>query len=134
MTKTILIDGKEVAFKASAAVPRIYRMKFGRDIFKDMAKMSEEFERNEKKKKEMGTSGKEFESTMPVESLEMFENIAYIMAKHADPSITKDIMEWLDGFQTFSIYQILPEIVSLWGINMETQVESKKKQSRAAVK
>lgn len=31
--KEIEIDGKMVAFKASAAIPRIYRLKFQRDIF-----------------------------------------------------------------------------------------------------
>ena len=43
-------------------------------------------------------------------SLEMFENIAYIMAKHADPSIPDSPEEWLDNFSTFSIYQILPQL------------------------
>lgn len=28
MIRNIEIDGKQVAFKASAAIPRIYRMKF----------------------------------------------------------------------------------------------------------
>lgn len=36
VTKTIEIDGKQVKFKASAAVPRLYRVKFGRDIYKDL--------------------------------------------------------------------------------------------------
>ena len=29
LTKTIKIDGKDVIFRASAAIPRIYRLKFG---------------------------------------------------------------------------------------------------------
>ena len=36
MKKNIMIDGQEVAFKASAAIPRIYRMRFHRDIYKDL--------------------------------------------------------------------------------------------------
>ena len=36
ITKSIEIDGRQVPFKASAAVPRIYRLKFGRDIFSDI--------------------------------------------------------------------------------------------------
>lgn len=35
MIQTIEIDGKQVPFRASAAIPRIYRMKFHRDIYKD---------------------------------------------------------------------------------------------------
>ena len=34
MIKNIEIDGKQVPFRASAAIPRIYRMKFQRDIYK----------------------------------------------------------------------------------------------------
>ena len=37
ITRNIEIDGVEVPFRASAAVPRLYRMKFGRDIYKDLA-------------------------------------------------------------------------------------------------
>ena len=33
--KNITIDGIEVPFKASAAVPRLYRLKFRRDIYQD---------------------------------------------------------------------------------------------------
>lgn len=36
LTKTVNIDGKEVTFRASAAIPRIYRNRFHRDIYKDL--------------------------------------------------------------------------------------------------
>ena len=52
--------------------------------------------------------GKEESSNLDMFSLEMFENIAFIMAKHADPSIPDTPEEWLDNFNTFSIYQVLP--------------------------
>ena len=38
--KNITIDGIEVPFKASAAVPRLYRLKFRREIYKDFAEYS----------------------------------------------------------------------------------------------
>ena len=41
-------------------------------------------------------------SSLDLFSLEMFENIAYVMAKHADPSIPDNPEEWLDEFNTFS--------------------------------
>lgn len=59
--------------------------------------------------------------------LEIFENVAYIMAYHADRSIPGNIDDWLDQFEMFSIYEILPEILELWGANLETEVQSKKK-------
>lgn len=76
MIQKIEIDGKQVPFKASAAIPRIYRIKFHRDIYKDLDALG----------KAVG-NGDEGSSHLDMFSLEMFENIAYIMAKHADPTI-----------------------------------------------
>ena len=115
ITKTVEIDGKQVLFKASAAIPRIYRIKFGRDIYKDLAKLEKSVSQN-----------KEGSSEIDIPSLEMFENIAYIMAKHADPSIPDTPEEWLDNFNTFSIYQVLPSFIELWGLNMKRDVQAKK--------
>ena len=67
-------------------------------------------------------------------SLEMFENIAFVMAKHADASIPNTLEEWLDGFNTFSIYQVLPQLIELWGLNVQTDVEAEKNFVRQTVK
>ena len=48
------------------------------------------------------------------------------MAKHADANISDSPEAWLDEFNTFSIYQVLPKLIELWGHNVATQVESKK--------
>ena len=123
LVKKIEIDGKEVAFRASAAIPRIYRIKFQRDIYKDLAALE----------KAMGDNSEDG-SNMDMFSLEMFENIAYIMAKHADGSIPDTPEEWLDEFNTFSIYQVLPKIIELWGLNMKSDVEAKKNFIQQTVK
>jgi hypothetical protein len=119
MTKTIEIDGKQVSFRASAAIPRIYRIKFHRDIYKDLSALE----------KAIGKKGEE-DSNLDLFSLEMFENIAYIMAKHADLSIPDSPEEWLDNFGTFSIYQVLPQLIELWGLNVQTDVATKKNIAR----
>lgn len=71
-------------------------------------------------------NGDEDSSHLDMFSLEMFENIAYIMAKHADFSIPDSPEEWMDEFSTFSIDQMLPKIIELWWLNVQTTVESKK--------
>lgn len=123
MMKEIEIDGKQVAFRASAAIPRIYRMKFQRDIYKDLSALE----------KAIGDNTEEV-SNLDLFSLEMFENIAYVMAKHADSDIPNSPEEWLDEFNTFSIYQVLPKIIELWGLNVKADVDSKKKFARQTVK
>ena len=120
ITKTITIDGQEVTFKASAAMPRLYRARFGRDLFKDLDLLIAGFKEND-----------ESNSMMPIESLEAFENISFIMARYADPTIPDDPMKWLDRFEVFSIYNVLPQILQLWGLNVETDSESKKKPEAA---
>ena len=93
MMKKIEIDGKAVTFKASAAIPRIYRIKFQRDIYKDLSVLE----------KSIGDGDPE-KSSLYLFSLEMFENIAYVMAKHADPSIPDNPEDWLDEFNTCLLY------------------------------
>jgi hypothetical protein len=115
LEKTIEISGKPVKFRSSAAIPRIYRLKFRRDIFKDLSKLEKSYQARAK-------DSEDFE----IDDLEIFENVAYIMAYHADPSIPKTIDEWLDQFEMFSIYQVLPEILELWGSNLMTDVQAKK--------
>ena len=123
IVKNIDIDGKQVAFKASAAIPRIYRLKFQRDIYKDLKLLE----------KSIGAED-ENSSNLDLFSLEMFENIAFVMAKHADAAIPNTPEEWLDGFNTFSIYQVLPQLIELWGLNVQTDVEAKKKFAQQSVK
>ena len=115
IVRNVEIDGKQVPFKASAAIPRIYRIKFNRDIYKDLRSLE----------KAVG-EGDENNSNLDLFSLEMFENIAYVMAKHADPNIPNSPEEWLDEFNTFSIYQVLPSIIELWRLNVQTGIQSKK--------
>lgn len=124
--KNILVDGIEVPFKASAAVPRLYRLKFGRDIYRDFAALQSAVEESEDE-----DSDEKKTSALSIESLEVFENVAYIMAKHADPEgVPSEPDEWLERFNTFSIYEILPQLIDLWGLNIETQAESKKNIAR----
>ena len=116
VTKKIEIDGKEVEFRASAAVPRLYRLKFGRDIYKDLRMLEKSVGEND-----------EDDSSLDLFSLEMFENLAFMMAKHASPStVPSEPDEWLEEFNTFSIYQILPQLIDLWGLNVQTQVAARK--------
>lgn len=124
LEKTVKIGDTDVKFRSSASVPRLYRIKFGRDIFKDLSKLEKSY------KEKAGEDG----SSMEIEDLEIFENVAYIMAFHADPTIPKTIDEWLEQFEMFSIYEVLPEILELWGSNLITDVEAKKNRIKAAGK
>ena len=115
LKREIEIFGKKIPFRSSATVQRLYRAKFKRDIFKDLSKL-------EKSYKGKTEDGDEFQ----IDDLEIFENVAYIMAYHADNSIPASIDDWLDQFDMFSIYEVLPQILELWGDNLATEVAAKK--------
>ena len=114
--KTLTISGIEVKFKASAAVPRMYRARFGRDILVDFQSLESAYAENADKDA----------SNISVLNLEIFEDIAYIMALHADPNIPESIDEWLEQFEMFSIYDIMPEIIKLWNRNQHSESKAKK--------
>lgn len=117
ITTTITVDGKEVTLRASAAVPRLYRIKFRRDIIVDMQAVARAVEDKDQ-------TGQD----LPLEALELFENMAYIMAKHGDKDAVPDSPdEWLEEFSTFSIYKIFPVLQALWEGNMEALDVAKKK-------
>ena len=120
MEATVKIDGKDVRFKATAAVPLLYRRKFNRDLFRDLRAVAAAMEGKE-------PSG----SALPLQALTTFEQLAYIMAKHAEPDGVPDTPEeWLDGFSMLPIFAIFPVILDLWSGNMEGLEESKKKAER----
>lgn len=136
MRRTITISGIQCEMKSSAAIPRMYRMKFERDIFVDMQKIAKQIEVQNKLKEELRKQAEEngeefdeseFESSLPVESLEIFENIAFLMHKHGDPSQPKEIDEWLDQFDMFDIYKVFPEILKMWNVENKQMSTPKKR-------
>ena len=138
MRKTITISGVPCEFKSSAAIPRMYRLKFNRDIFTDMTRLKKQIDAQNRLKDDLKKQAEEkgeefnesdFESGLPIESLEMFENIAYLMHKHGDPSQPSDIDEWLDQFdETFSIYQYCLKFLKCGELKTSRSLRQKKRQ------
>lgn len=121
MDKIIKIDDKEVGFRATALTPRFYRHKIGRDIIQDMTYLKKSFEKIQASPEDLE------EARLSVLDLTIFENVSYIMAKQYDGSIAETVEEWLDEFSCFSIYEVLPSILELWGFNQKTTSKPKKK-------
>lgn len=121
MDRIIQIDGREVEFRATARTPRLYRVITGRDMIIDLNTLSKSF----KKVKESHEKGEE--TTFSSKDLLIFEDTAYVMARHANPDIEqKNADDWLDTFDMFSIYEVLPQLLQLWGENNRTTSSPKK--------
>ena len=109
MDKIVEIDGREVKFRATARTPRLYRALVGRDMITDMNKLMKAYQRK-----------KDDEEELDIINLQIFEDVAYIMARHANPDMAeKTADEWLDTFNMFSVYVDLPHILELWALNTQ---------------
>lgn len=116
MEKTIIIDGKAVRFKATAAFPLRYKAQFGKDFFSEIFKMGA-----------LEKLGDLDPSTIKRENLEgldfeVFYNIAWTMAKTADPTIP-DPITWLDQFDEFPMIDVIPALQDM----ILSTIQSKKK-------
>ena len=126
MDRVLTISGREVGFRATALTPRIYRHKIGRDIIQDLNQLRKSYAKAIEGQNAK-TEEEQRDAQLSVLDLEIFENAAYVMAKQYDPDVPASLDDWLDGFETFSIYEILPEILQLWSLNERTTAKPKKK-------
>lgn len=126
MQKIIEIEeGRSLNFKASAFSPIVYNKLFpGRDFIRDMDSLK-------------GTHDED-NDRFKMSDYEQFVRIAYTFAYQGLAPTPKptdeqkefikqypDAWEWIDSFDTFSIYKILPEIIELWYKNEKTVSEAK---------
>lgn len=120
MEKTIVIDNKQVRLKATAALPKRYKAQFGRDYFADLMKVAKVFGKG--MKRNFGIQDISFASLDHMD-MEVFYDIIWTMAKTADRTIP-DPLEWLDGFDTFPLKEIMEDVKELL---TDTMPASKKK-------
>ena len=119
MTKIqiIHVGTQDIPMRASALVPRLYRVKFGRDMMRDLIRLKDKVK-----------DASEDHSDLDALDLTIFENVSWMLAKHANPDVPDDPDEWLDSIEgVLSIYEALPQILALWSENMVTTSVPKKK-------
>jgi hypothetical protein len=129
-------EGRSYNCKASAFSPILYNKLFpGRDFIKDMDVLSKH------------AGEKEGEGTFGVEEYSYFANITYMFVYQGmapSPKQTEEQKEflekyptpwdWIDTFDTFSIYKNLDAIVELWGTNEKRISKLKNRVSAPPVK
>lgn len=115
MEKTLTIDGRQVPFKSTGAFLLRYKAQFNRDAIQDLFKLKEALDENNQ--------------VINIDKLDLlvFYNMVWTLAKTADPNIPVNPLEWLDGFSTFPLDYVLPELIDLILSSFATTVESKKK-------
>ena len=130
MEKLVKYQKSELGLKASALTPRLYRIKYGRDMIVDLNKLKKDFEK-------VGISAETSDDEairiqLSVFDLTVFEDITFIMARQYNKAhglpVPEDIDEWLDSMdEVFTVYEVLPSVLELWALNqMTTSTPAKK--------
>lgn len=118
------IFGTDHKLKMSAATPRIYRAKFGKDIIVQMDAMYERLSNEGKKKDE---EKKDDSVSFTPEELEMMENLIFVCNRQAEPEQPEDIFEWLASYEIGAITGTYGTIMKMWEDNLNQTSTSKKK-------
>lgn len=138
MEKTIIIDNKPVRFKCSASFVFKYRGYFNKDVFEVImplitSVMPLMFKDNSttinitwEEIQEIMNNAEGFNVT------DLYE-ITWVLAKTADPTIP-EVEEWLDGFNTFPMIDIFPEVIALLTPTLLTRAKPKKKTKKNQMK
>jgi len=121
------IFGTNHKLKMSAATPRIYRAKFGKDIIVQMDAMYERLSNEGKKKDEekKNEEKKDDSVSFTPEELEMMENLIFVCNRQAEPEQPEDIFEWLASFEIGAITGTYGTIMKMWEDN-QTSTSKKK--------
>lgn len=128
MERLILAGDQSVAMRASALTPRLYRYKTGRDLLADMNKLKNAKKQRDELPKTATPEEIDEADGKLLAVLDIFLDVAYVMAKQADSSLPDTADEWLDTIDgVFSIHEVLPQILELWRINQATTSKPAKK-------
>ena len=112
MEKTLIIDGKEVRFKATGGIAYRYKAQFGREYIADAIAL-EEFSKSAVKD-ESGNISYDYTKL----SLDLIYNIVWVLAKTADASIPEP-MTWLDSFDSFPVMDIYNQLKDILTANLQ---------------
>lgn len=122
MQKTLIIDGKEITFKANASLTYVYKNQFGRDLLTSLMPLISDILNGLDGIFEKMKSEKSFE-VLPsdiagllegVYTLELVDvqNIIWTMAKVADKEIKEPVL-WYSQFEEFALYDVAVELAPM---------------------
>lgn len=109
MERMIKVGDKNVKFKATAAIPLLYKNKFYSDMYNDLTKAGNA--------QQTGDTGG---------SIEVVQNLSYIMAKHADDEVPENVIDWLATFEPLDLLNSADEILGLWNDSSKSTSHAKK--------
>lgn len=135
MEKTVKIGEKKCNLKTNAALPRLYRILLGRELFEDMGQLlktvGDVYGAQVDETKEAPSIGAQ------LDMLTLLENIAFAMHKNGDPAQPDTVEQWLAGFEDEAALHdpaVLTAGIDLWNHEASQKSRPKKKKDPSTEK
>ena len=118
--KTIIKNGKEHHFAATAATPRKFRNHFKRDMLMELSNICKDVDAETMKALQNGDVEA---ANVDIEQVDMglMEDMAYIMCVDKKPATVE---EWLEQFEMMDGIELVTEACELWEDSEKTLVEA----------
>lgn len=121
MEKVLSIAGQDVGFKAAASLPVRYYNATGRDLFVDLQTLADGTDTVEAKPKFGKKKPEETQYRLNRDwNTMVLYGIVHTMARAYDGSINPNTEDWLDGFETFPIFEVFGELKPLLNASLQT--------------
>ena len=121
MEKIVKIAGQDVGFKAPASLPVRYYNATGRDLFVDLQTLADGTDRIESKLKLGKKKAEDVQFKLNKNwNTMVFYGIAHTMARAYDDSVTPDLEDWIDSFESFPIFEVFGELKPLLNASLQT--------------
>jgi len=135
MEKTVKIGEKKCNLKTNAALPRLYRILLGRELFEDMGQLlktvGDVYGSQVDEEKEAPPIGDQ------LNLLTLLENITFAMHKNGDPAQPDTVEQWLANFEDEAALHdpaVLTAVIDLWNHEAEQKSRPKKKKDPSTEK
>ena len=119
---------RERTLKCSALLPRLYRFRFGRDLIGDISALDKKYRKALASVGKKATEEEKRDAQMTVFDLTVFENLTWLMMKHAGEDVGESPDEWLDNVAgLFTVYEVMPVVLELWNASQITTAKPAEK-------
>ena len=112
MERVVSFGRQEILMRASALTPRLYRAQTGRDLLSDIRQLQTAYADSVAASKDGNMS------MAAVPDLTIFGDVAWIMAKQADPTVPDTVEEWLDSID--GVFSIMKSCLRSWIFGQQT--------------
>lgn len=116
ITREIILGGKTVKIRMSAATPILYNQMIGRDFFADLTRFNDTCQSS---KRDDGLDIDVF----------VFKGLTYVAMSQASSKSLPKFVQWIDEYSEEELSEVLQDVLACWNENSQGTAQEKKEVS-----